>query len=112
MLPRARLRGRGERVRRCVAHWRSSRRGDDAINESASERGRADAHQTPAPPAGSSTPLRASLAGTKRVVAVASGKGGVGEEDAVNLACAAASALGLRVGLLDADVHGPSVPRS
>ena len=29
---------------------------------------------------------------------------------AVNLACAAASALGLRVGLLDADVHGPSVP--
>ena len=55
--------------------------------------------------------MPASLAGTKRVVAVASGKGGVGKSTtAVNLACAAASALGLRVGLLDADVHGPSIP--
>ena len=67
---------------------------------------------TPAPPGGvKHPPLPASLAGTKRVVAVASGKGGVGKSTtAVNLACAAASALGLRVGLLDADVHGPSVP--
>ena len=67
---------------------------------------------TPAPPGGfKHPPLPASLAGTKRVVAVASGKGGVGKSTtAVNLACAAASALGLRVGLLDADVHGPSIP--
>jgi ATP-binding protein involved in chromosome partitioning len=46
----------------------------------------------------------------RHVVAVASGKGGVGKSTvAVNLACALA-ARGLRVGLLDADVYGPSVP--
>ncbi|MFI4976139.1 MAG: Mrp/NBP35 family ATP-binding protein [Caulobacterales bacterium] len=47
----------------------------------------------------------------KRVIAVASGKGGVGKSTiAVNLACAFAK-LGLRVGVLDADVYGPSAPR-
>src|SRR5690606_14966392 len=46
----------------------------------------------------------------RRVLAVASGKGGVGKSTvAVNLACALA-ARGLRVGLLDADVYGPSAP--
>ena len=46
----------------------------------------------------------------RRVIAIASGKGGVGKSTvAVNLACAFA-ALGLRVGLLDADVYGPSAP--
>lgn len=45
------------------------------------------------------------------VVAVASGKGGVGKSTvAVNLAVALAAA-GLRVGLLDADIHGPNVAR-
>jgi ATP-binding protein involved in chromosome partitioning len=47
----------------------------------------------------------------KRVIAVVSGKGGVGKSTvAVNLACAFAG-LGLRAGLLDCDVYGPSVPR-
>jgi len=47
----------------------------------------------------------------RHVIGVASGKGGVGKSTvAVNLACALAR-LGLRIGLLDADVYGPSVPR-
>ena len=52
----------------------------------------------------------AGLAGVGAFVAVASGKGGVGKSTvAANLACALA-ASGKKVGLLDADVYGPSVP--
>ena len=51
------------------------------------------------------------LPGVKNVVAVASGKGGVGKTTvAANLA-AGLNDRGARVGILDADVHGPNVPR-
>jgi ATP-binding protein involved in chromosome partitioning len=61
-----------------------------------------------APAAPQAAPI---LPEVKAVIAVASGKGGVGKSTvAVNLAVALAQS-GLQVGLLDADVYGPSLPR-
>jgi len=71
----------------------------------------------PAPPPPKTSPQTSpllqpiSLPGIKHVIAVASGKGGVGKSTlAVNLAVALAR-QGHRIGLLDADIYGPSVPR-
>jgi ATP-binding protein involved in chromosome partitioning len=66
------------------------------------------AHREAAPPPKPAEPV---LPGVKRVIAVASGKGGVGKSTvAVNLAVALAQG-GLKTGLLDADIYGPSLPR-
>jgi len=55
-------------------------------------------------------PARAVLPGVANIVAVASGKGGVGKSTvSANLAVVLAS-TGARVGLMDADVYGPSIP--
>jgi ATP-binding protein involved in chromosome partitioning len=65
--------------------------------------------QTAVPRSASAMPARRTIPGVEHVLAVASGKGGVGKSTvAVNLALAMA-ALGKRVGLMDADVYGPSV---
>lgn len=62
----------------------------------------------PRPQAGSTLQ---GIAEVRRIIAVASGKGGVGKSTtAVNLALAM-KANGLKVGLLDADIYGPSMPR-
>ncbi len=63
-----------------------------------------------APGPGGQLPPRQPIPGVKQVIAVSSGKGGVGKSTvAVNLACALAR-RGLRVGLLDADIYGPNAP--
>ncbi len=65
------------------------------------------------PPQGGPSPMskQSEIPGIAAVIAVASGKGGVGKSTtALNLALGLRD-LGLRVGLLDADIYGPSVPR-
>ncbi|KAI0320137.1 P-loop containing nucleoside triphosphate hydrolase protein [Amylostereum chailletii] len=73
--------------------------------------------ETPPPqiPRRGGVPERRPIAGVKKVVVVASGKGGVGKSTvAVNLAFSLAMRKGLmkpRVGILDLDIFGPSIPK-
>ena len=70
----------------------------------------AHSHSHP-PAAGAAQGQKPLVPGIRSIVAVASGKGGVGKSTtAVNLALGL-SAQGLKVGLLDADIYGPSAPR-
>ena len=57
-----------------------------------------------------SIPMSDTLPGVKHVIAVASGKGGVGKSTLSASLALALSGMGAKVGLLDADIYGPSVP--
>jgi ATP-binding protein involved in chromosome partitioning len=71
----------------------------------------ASAHRAPPAAHGSPMSKQAPVQGVGAIIAVASGKGGVGKSTtALNLALGLRD-LGLRVGVLDADIYGPSMPK-
>ncbi|MGK0251518.1 MAG: ATP-binding protein involved in chromosome partitioning, partial [Gammaproteobacteria bacterium] len=71
--------------------------------------------QAPAPATGTAAPESneikgKSIPGIKNIVAVASGKGGVGKSTVTSNLAVTLSKMGFKVGILDADIYGPSVP--
>ncbi len=69
------------------------------------------AAQPRAPQPQGAGPAKAGVPGVAHIIAVASGKGGVGKSTTTANLALAMKANGLKVGVLDADIYGPSVPR-
>lgn len=68
-------------------------------------------NQAPGQAQGQAGGQRAMVPGVRAIVAVASGKGGVGKSTTTTNLALALAQLGLKVGVLDADIYGPSQPR-
>jgi ATP-binding protein involved in chromosome partitioning len=80
-------------------------------NRKAASRSLPVMNQQPAAPARAAAPTPVAQPNLGKIIAVSSGKGGVGKSTvAVNLAVALAK-QGARVGLMDADIHGPNLPQ-
>ncbi|MGS4883656.1 Mrp/NBP35 family ATP-binding protein [Roseibium sp. MB-4] len=71
----------------------------------------APAPRAPRPPQEEQASAKPGVPGIKHIVAVASGKGGVGKSTTTANLALGMAANGLKVGVLDADIYGPSVPR-
>ena len=67
--------------------------------------------QAPKAPPRPSAPTPVAYPGLGRIIAVSSGKGGVGKSTVTTNLAVALAARGARVGVLDADVYGPNIPR-